>query len=164
MASRHVLSVTEVDGAILCAVPAQAWDRLKTKRALPADCLRRAVRVMVPGCIDEDRAAPEPQPTFRIWLGVLKETYESSVWYDVEDAEYTFPVNGSGLMCRQGPDRRCPRPLRVCRRGKWTGSRWSTWRRRLWRAARWSGSRPEEDPRQPAKSSFLQQTFDRLLD
>ena len=96
-----VIAVTEVDGAVLVAVPEQVWDRTKAKRVLPADALRRAVRVMVPGSIDEDRTTPEASPSFKIWLGVLQETYEAYVQFGDEEpieTAYDFPVDTLGLV------------------------------------------------------------------
>lgn len=93
-----IIAVTEVDGAVLCAVPEGAWDRYKNKGLLPPDCLRKAVRVMVPGCADEDRTAPEPQPSFRIWLGILKGTYEDCVSYGIDAAGLDFPTDSAGLL------------------------------------------------------------------
>ena len=49
-------------GAALCSL----WDRVKAKRPLPVDALRKAVRMMVPACINEDRTTPEPHSTFKI--------------------------------------------------------------------------------------------------
>ena len=68
---------------------------MKAKRLLPVNALRKAVRVMVPACIDEDRTTPEPQPSFKIWLGVLKEGFEASVHFEAEEVEvtYGFPVD-----------------------------------------------------------------------
>ena len=93
-----IIAVTEVDGAVLCAVPEGAWDRYKNKGLLPPDCLRKAVRVMVPGCAHEDRTAPEPQPSFRIWLGILKGTYEDCVSYGIDAAGLDFPTDSAGLL------------------------------------------------------------------
>eukprot|EP00435_Cladocopium_sp_Y103_P033667 s2641_g8.t1 len=95
-----LIAVTEVDGGVLVAVPEQVWDRTKAKRILPPDSLRRAVRVMVPGSIDEDRTTPESSPSFKIWLGVLKETYEAYVYFgedDIVDVAYGFPADSLGL-------------------------------------------------------------------
>lgn len=94
-----IIAVTEVDGAVLVAVPEALWDRTKAKRILPPDALRKAVRVMVPACIDEDRTSPEAQPSFKIWLGVLKECFEVSVHYDEEetDVQYAFPSDELGI-------------------------------------------------------------------
>ena len=96
-----VIAVTEVDGAVLVAVPEAMWDRTKIKRVLPPDALRRAVRVMVPGSIDEDRTTPEAAPSFKIWLGVLKETYEQFVHFGEDEASevtYNFPIDALGLI------------------------------------------------------------------
>ena len=92
-------AVTEVDGAVLVAVPEAVWDRTKARRLLPIDALRKAVRVMVPACIDEDRTTPEPQPSFKIWLGILKESFENVVHFDPDEVEVThgFPVDELGM-------------------------------------------------------------------
>lgn len=94
-----LVAVTEVDGAVLVAVPEAVWDRTKAKRLLPVDALCKAVRVMVPACIDEDRTTPEPQPSFKIWLGVLKESFENVVHFDIDevDVTYGFPVDELGM-------------------------------------------------------------------
>ena len=94
-----ILAVTEVDGAVLVAVPEAVWDRTKAKRLLPVDALRKAVRVMVPACIEEDRTTPEPQPSFKIWFGGLKESFEVSVHYGTEEVKVTcgFPVDELGV-------------------------------------------------------------------
>ena len=94
------IAVTEVDGAVLVAVPEAVWDRSKAKRILPSDSLRKAVRVVVPGCLDEDRTTPEPSPSFKIWLGVLKDTFETAMLYDdaeLMDVAYGFPVDALGV-------------------------------------------------------------------
>ena len=96
-----IIAVTEVDGAVLVAVPETMWDHSKAKRVLPPDALRKAVRVLVPGCIDEDRTTPESSPSFKVWLGILRETLETSVLYgeDVgEDLGYGFPVDALGIQ------------------------------------------------------------------
>ena len=94
-----IIAVTEVDGAVLVAVPEALWDRTKAKRILPVDALRRGVRVLVPGCVDEDRTTPERDPSFKVWLGVLKESFESAAHYDAEESEvtYGFPVDALGV-------------------------------------------------------------------
>lgn len=88
------ISVTEVDGAILCAVPEAAWRNQKKLRSLPADCLRKPVKVWVPGCYGEDRNSPESQPSFKVWLGVLKNDFGQ----EGELAQVTFPSDESGVM------------------------------------------------------------------
>ena len=93
-----VISIAECDGAVLCALPEQAWDRVKAKRALPADFLRKGVRVMVAGSIDEDRTAPEAQPSFRIWVGIVKGSYEQYITYDYEDPDFGFPIDDKGFV------------------------------------------------------------------
>ena len=72
---------------------------MKAKRLLPVNALRKAVRVMVPACIDEDRTTPEPQPSFKIWLGVLKEGFEASVHFEAQEVEviYGFPLDELGV-------------------------------------------------------------------
>eukprot|EP00435_Cladocopium_sp_Y103_P012467 s3412_g3.t1 len=94
-----IIAVTEVDGAVLVAVPEALWDRQKAKRILPVDALRKAVRVLVPGCIDEDRTTPEREPSFKVWLGILKESFEAAVHYDVEEVDvmHAFPVDALGV-------------------------------------------------------------------
>ena len=57
--------------------------------------------MLVPGCIDEDRTTPESSPSFKVWLGILRETLETSVLYgeDVgEDLGYGFPVDALGIQ------------------------------------------------------------------
>eukprot|EP00438_Fugacium_kawagutii_P016871 Skav223761 [mRNA] locus=scaffold521:339:1994:+ [translate_table: standard] len=93
-----VIAVAECDGAVLCAVPEAAWDRTKSRRALPPDFLRKGVRVMVAASIDEDRTAPEPQPSFRVWVGILKDVYEQQVTYEEEYPTHGFPVDERGLL------------------------------------------------------------------
>ena len=63
---------------------------MKAKRLLPVNALRKAVRVMVPACIDEDRTTPEPQPSFKIWLGVLEEGFEASVHCEADYFQVTY--------------------------------------------------------------------------
>eukprot|EP00435_Cladocopium_sp_Y103_P025450 s4131_g6.t1 len=93
-----LVSVTEVDGAVLVAVPEAVWDRTKVRRILPVDALRKAVRVFVPGCIDEDRTTPERDPSFKVWLGVLKDSFETAVAYEEDvDVEHGFPVDALGV-------------------------------------------------------------------
>ena len=82
------VAITEIDGAVLCAVPESVWDRTKARRILPVDCLRKAVKVMVPGCIDDERMTPEQQPTFRLWCGLLKDIYEENVSFEFEAVDY----------------------------------------------------------------------------
>ena len=98
--SASFISVTEVDGAILCAVPEAAWHQQKRHRPLPADCLRKPVKVWVPGCFGEDRNSPESQPSFKVWLGVLKGDYEQHVDFSQEGelAQVTFPADTAGVM------------------------------------------------------------------
>ena len=93
------IAVTEVGGAVPVDVPEVLWDRMKAKRLLPVNALRKAVRVMVPACIDEDRTTPEPQPSFKIWIGVLKEGFEASFHFEAEEVEvaYSFPVDELGV-------------------------------------------------------------------
>ena len=95
-----IIAVTEVDGAVLVAVPEALWDRQKAKRILPADALRKAVRVMVPSCVDEDRTSPEAQPSFKVWLGVLKPDFEVAAHFsDLEEIEilHGFPTDDLGM-------------------------------------------------------------------
>ena len=63
---------------------------MTAKRLLPVDALRKAVRVTVPAGIDEDRTTPEPQPSFKIWLGVLKEDFKASGHFEAEEVEVTY--------------------------------------------------------------------------
>ena len=91
------IAITEIDGAVLCAVPESVWDRTKAKRILPIDCLRKAVKVMVPGAIDDEREIPEQQPTFRLWCGLLKSSYEENFSAEFEAVDYPFPVDSMGI-------------------------------------------------------------------
>ena len=55
--------VTEVDGAMLVAVPEALWDRMKAKRLLPVDALRKADGARLPTKIAPLRS-PSPASKF----------------------------------------------------------------------------------------------------
>lgn len=72
------------------AVPAEAWNKKVAKRVLPPGTLRKAVRVVVPICAEEDRTAAAGDPSLVIWLGLLNVELEQLVSYEVA-AEMAFP-------------------------------------------------------------------------
>eukprot|EP00438_Fugacium_kawagutii_P022422 Skav224784 [mRNA] locus=scaffold428:252344:254481:+ [translate_table: standard] len=91
-----VIAVAEVDGAVLVALPEAAWDARKAKRRVPENFLRKAVRVMVAGCLDEDRTTPESAPSFRVWLGILNPLFEPQVYAQGEEPSLNFPSTADG--------------------------------------------------------------------
>jgi len=72
-------------------VPAEAWNKKVAKRVLPPGTLRKAVRVVVPICAEEDRTAAAGDPSLAIWLGLLNAELEQLVSYEMA-AEMAFPV------------------------------------------------------------------------
>ena len=52
---------------------------------------------MVPGAIDDEREIPEQQPTFRLWCGLLKSSYEENFSAEFEAVDYPFPVDSMGI-------------------------------------------------------------------
>lgn len=60
-------------------MPAEAWNKKVAKRALPPGTLRKAVRVVVPICAEEDRTAAAGDPSLVMWLGLLNVELEQLV-------------------------------------------------------------------------------------
>ena len=64
------ISVCAVDQSVLVALPDSAWHRLKRNRFLPADTLKKPVRVAVKPCEPGDRALARDEASLHLWLGL----------------------------------------------------------------------------------------------
>ena len=92
------ISVCAVDQSVLVALPDGAWHRLKRNRFLPADTLKKAVRVAVKACEPGDRALARDEASLHLWLGLLATGLEDHVVFGGdEDAEMSFGVDESGV-------------------------------------------------------------------
>ena len=85
-----VIAVAEVEAEVLVAVPQEAWNKRVAKRLLPAGCLRKVVKVVVPISQSPDRSAAAGEPSLPIWLGILSKEQETNVAYD-QVPETNFP-------------------------------------------------------------------------
>ncbi|CAK9095183.1 unnamed protein product, partial [Durusdinium trenchii] len=95
--STSVISVSLVDNRVLVALPEPAWSRLKRERALPPGALRKAVRVDLQSCSEEDRLQPVGELDLRVWLGLLAEEYEDlAIFQSEEEPVISFPLNAEG--------------------------------------------------------------------
>lgn len=92
------ISVCAVDQSVLVALPDSAWHRLKRNRFLPADTLRKAVRVAVKACEPGDRALAREEASLHLWLGLLAPGLEEQVVFGSdEEAEMSFGVDENGV-------------------------------------------------------------------
>eukprot|EP00435_Cladocopium_sp_Y103_P039135 s110_g10.t1 len=99
--SCNVISVVDVDGKVLVAVPDSVWHKKKAKRHIPADALSKAVRVSVQSCRAQERDTPRGEPDLAVWLGLLKSDYEDLATFELDEgavADVSFPVDSAGLM------------------------------------------------------------------
>ena len=86
-----IVSVLDVEGRLLVAVPHKAWNRTTKNRVLPPTALSKATLVEVPF---EDRSSEVSDPGRRkIWLGLLASDFERYVNFEtpVESSTLDFP-------------------------------------------------------------------------
>lgn len=86
-----IISVLDVEGRLLVAVPHKSWSRTTKNRVLPPTALSKATLVEVPF---EDRSSEISDPGRRkIWLGLLASDFERYVNFEtaVESSTLDFP-------------------------------------------------------------------------
>ena len=96
--SCSIVVVGEVEGKLLVCVPGLAWHKKANKREIARNALSKAVAVLVPSCLEDDRHNPVGPPDMRVWLGILKSDYEELVTYahDPATAYVIFPTDDAG--------------------------------------------------------------------
>lgn len=66
----ELLALCLIEDRVLVALPKQAWDRVRSKRVLPAHALSKAVLCSV-AAVDADQRSPVEGEELRIWVGLL---------------------------------------------------------------------------------------------
>ena len=90
-----VISVMDVEGRLLVAVPHKAWNRTTKHRVLPPGALSKATLVEVPF---ESRSTDIDPGRRKVWLGLLAAEFESCINFEtpVEESILDFPFASEG--------------------------------------------------------------------
>ena len=83
--STQLLYIADFDGKTLVGVPSTAWNRLVSKRAIPATCLTKASLLEVSACRMSARNTPESEEKMKLWVGFLKPEFIQFVHTFIED-------------------------------------------------------------------------------
>ena len=90
-----VVSVLDVDGKLLVAVPHRSWNRTTKLRVLPANALSKATVVEVPF---ENRSADADPGRRKLWMGFLASEFEQYINFEtpVESSTLDYPFAPEG--------------------------------------------------------------------
>ena len=77
--SLYIIPIVELDGKLLVALPAEAWDRTVARRLVPRSTLGRAIKVVVVCSAVTDREVPLEQEDTQLWLGFLDKNFVSQL-------------------------------------------------------------------------------------
>ena len=81
-----VISIAELHGKLLVAVPEEVWHRTVARRKLPSRTLSKAVLVAVAGCAKQQRSHEEDIiKQMKIWVGLMDPEMESELSFAEED-------------------------------------------------------------------------------
>lgn len=94
-----VILVSEVEGRLVCAVPASAWNRILSKRLLPPGSIIKPLSVTV-DFINREPDGDEEPAAQKVWLGYLSPDFESHVVFDtsIENIEPDEPFDSRGPL------------------------------------------------------------------
>ena len=98
--SASVISVAEIEGKLLIAVPQAVWHRTIARRRLPVGALTKPVLVSLGACTESDRftvLADDQQ--IKVWLGFVSSTVEAELEFPAEfPAEIGFGQIDAGAV------------------------------------------------------------------
>ena len=77
--SLYIIPIVELDGKLLVALPAEAWDRTVARRLVPRTTLSKAIKVSVVCSAVTDREAPLEEEDSQLWLGFLDKAFVSQL-------------------------------------------------------------------------------------
>ncbi|CAE7260782.1 unnamed protein product [Symbiodinium microadriaticum] len=93
----QALVVREVDGKLVLAVPASAWHRKVSKRALPKGFLTKVAAAEVAACAASDRGSAVEGVALRVWFGLVEPAAEGALEISEEVASVSFGSLPGGL-------------------------------------------------------------------
>ena len=77
--SLYIIPIVELDGKLLVALPAEAWDRTVARRLVPRTTLGKAIKVSVVCSAVTDREIPLAEEDSQLWLGFLDKNFVSQL-------------------------------------------------------------------------------------
>ena len=94
----EVIIITEAEGKLLVALPAEVWSRRVNTRLLDQRGLARPVLCSVVGCHPESRDMQDESVNLRVWIGFLSDALAAAIDFDVPDRmALDYPILSSPL-------------------------------------------------------------------